>query len=260
MGKENYIMNRKSHIFLWSGGFDSTAILLNMISNPDIYSDVRVIGCGLKNANNYEEDKTARKNISKILEIPNSRITYAEQELDISANNGKCGMQAPIWAWLSAFNVENVVDKETVMVYGFIRGDDYWHYRQHFESSVTSMAKIHTDNPIISFQYPLEWLIKKEIVSWYIQNPDVFRAISWGGDTATVKAKEREELEFLYEEILKAAKTGTIKNEEIKSKEVVREFIPIGSQASSCEISREVGKKDVCSIQIGTIADAVGGI
>lgn len=193
----------KSHILLWSGGIDSTAILINMVSRPEEYPDVRVIGCGLKNANNYEEDLRARKKIAEILSIPNRNISYAEQELDITT--ARCSTQLPMWAWLSSINVGGEAD--TTMVYGFIRGDDFWHSKHEFETAVKNLTATHSSSNI-TFSYPFEWLTKKEFVSWYLNYSEVFRSLSWGGDTVTIKAKDREELEFLYEEILKSAKMG----------------------------------------------------
>lgn len=206
----------KSHVLLWSGGFDSTAILLDMVARPQEFPNVHVIGCGLKNANNYEEDKAARTKICSILDIvTRSNIRYSEQELDVTASC--CGVQAPMWAWLSAINV-SAYDAETTMTYGYIRGDDYWHYRPDFETAVKGLAAIHSPSKL-SFYYPLEWLTKKEIVKSYV-NSGVFHAISWGGDTATTKAKEKEELEFLYKEISAASEPKT---NEIKIPEKVEE-------------------------------------
>lgn len=206
----------KRHVLLWSGGFDSTAILLNMISRPEEYPSVRVISCGLKNANNFLDDKKSREVISKALDLKN-RPNITWEDMDVLDFNGVGGMQATIWAWLSAMNV-TYLDTETVFVYGFIRGDDFWHYRNSFESAVRNLVAIKEDGVSVSFSYPLEWKYKKEFVNWYLHYPEVFYGLSWGGDTATIKAKEKEELEFLYNEILTAFKS-TPKQDEQKNQE-----------------------------------------
>jgi len=203
-----------SHLLLWSGGFDSTAILLDMVSRPEEYTNVRVVSCGLKNAFNYEEDKKARDNIKTILDIANKpHINLKECELDI---NTAAGIQSSIWATLSAMNISDS-DEGIVLTYGFIRGDDFWHYRHDFESAVKYLTRIHC-NVTPKFSYPLEWKYKKEFVKWYLHYPSVFNALSWGGDTATTKSKEKEELEFLYYEMLASSRTG-VKSDENKERE-----------------------------------------
>ncbi len=196
-------MSDKNHILLWSGGFDSTAILLSILSNPEQFQNVRIIGCGLKNTFNYEQDKTARQKIAEILKKSHSNFSYVEQELDL---NCLCSTQMPVWACLSAINV-SPLDTDTTMLYGYIRGDDFWHYRHEFETAVKAVVASYSSTKL-TFGYPLEWKYKKELVSWYIHYPEVFNSISWGGDTEIVKAKEREELQFLFDALLKAKKEG----------------------------------------------------
>lgn len=202
-------MSDKTDILLWSGGFDSTACLLSMMSNPEKFPRVRVVGCGLKGANNYVEDKEARTKIADILKLDTtssklgSHITYwGKSELDFDIRGG---IQATVWAALAALSVCRD-DSDVRIVCGYIKGDDFWHYKTHFEQAVRSLVAITADSTRVSFHYPWEWNEKKEIVNYYLHHPEVFSNISWGGDTKVVKAKEREELEFLLHELLAVKK------------------------------------------------------
>jgi len=202
------------HILLWSGGFDSTAILLSLLGNKELFPSVALVSCGLTNANNYAEDKKARETIIDLLELKtNPRFFLIEKDMEASWRGGT---QATAWAWVAAMNV--AYDKEATLYFGYIKGDEFWHYKHEFETSVRSLASIHSSAKV-NFSYPLEWLVKKEILSWYIHHPKVFDSISWGGDTATIKAKEKEELEFIYKEMVKAKGLGEPEHDKEKSKE-----------------------------------------
>ena len=185
---------------------DSTAILLELISDPVKYPSVRVVSCGLKNTFNYEEDKLARENIAKILNLTELKnVEYVTEEVQCG---GPGGSQATVWAWLSAMYVDILDENNVELVYGYIRHDDFWHKRTQFESAVESLVKIHSAvKP--TFCYPLEWKTKREVVSTYLHYPEVFRALSWGGDTRITKAKEREDLEFIFDQLQLAKKSTT---------------------------------------------------
>ena len=199
---------RASHILLWSGGFDSTAILLDMVAKPAQYPTVRVVSCELKNAANHAEDAKAKKAIIEILKLDkNLRFELIEStDFNIVAQGGG---QAPIWALLTAMNVSSRDASTVELCYGYIRGDDFWHFRPEFESAARSIAKIAAPEINVKFTYPLEWLTKKEFTSWYMNYPDVFDHLSWGGDTVAAKLKEKDELEFLFRELRAATQHMT---------------------------------------------------
>jgi hypothetical protein len=191
----------KQHLLLWSGGFDSSALLLRYVSYPDVYKNARVVGCGLKNAPNYEDDKVARESISKILDLKNRpNVTYIEEEIETTSQSS--GTQANVWAWLSSMHIDHSAE-DVELNYGYIRHDDFWHFRKEFEGAVKNLVGIDNKHIKITFDYPLEWLLKKDFVEWYLHYPEVFESISWAGDTQTVKARDREDLEFLYKSIRK---------------------------------------------------------
>ena len=179
-------------ILLWSGGMDSTALLLRNLRTPNLH----VVGCGLVAANNYEEDKKARETIANILELnKHENITY--HVIDNLPAVGISGIQSNTWAAVAPMFVDPRTDSEVTFMFGFIRYDDFWHYREYFEATVRNMVRIHSSerNIKLNFSYPLEWNDKKEILMNYINFSNVFHAISWGGDTKTAKAKEKEDLE-----------------------------------------------------------------
>ena len=207
-----------THVLLWSGGFDSTAILLDMVANPDKFQSVRLVSATVNSAN-LEEDKLAREKILKILDIEhNGRFLVYNNDLDGLHIDG--AGQSFVWAFLAAGCARKFGD-EVELCFGYIRGDDLWHYKHEFETAVRAMIDLKRSpdpGPKVNFYYPYEWATKKEIVCRYLNYPEVFSAISWGGDTATCKLKEKEELQFLFDQ-LRVVKNAYVADEVLKKEE-----------------------------------------
>lgn len=183
-------------VMLWSGGFDSTALLLHSLSST--YEKILVVTAKLGNAANVEEDARARHDILEYLRINDNRIekryTFMNSTLDLALNGG---IQSMVWAMLASMATERYENFDLQM--GFIRGDDYWHYKTEFETAVRNLCSINDKTP--HFVYPLEWMYKKEFVWMYAQHPRVFDMISWAGDTQEIKLKEKEDLQLIMQQI-----------------------------------------------------------
>jgi hypothetical protein len=197
-------MNKRTILF-WSGGLDSTALLLHMVANPDKFSRVDVVSCEVDCTNNVKEDKGAREAIIKQLDNYDKEwkqrftIIDLKQELRFV---GHC-IQAALWAFVAGTSGRHNEDLEFYM--GYIKGDDFWHFRTDFEDAVRSMAKVSTEQNQISFVYPWEWQTKRELLQNFVRYPNVFYDLSWGGDTAEVKLKEKDELKSIFALMVAAA-------------------------------------------------------
>jgi hypothetical protein len=183
------------NVLLWSGGFDSTAILLHMYDHPEEYPCVRVMSCKCDDIPNHVEDSEGRAKIINLLKLNENPRFYLRESTMSPATFG--GSQAILWTLLASMSLAENEDGKIHC--GYIKGDDFWHFRPWFENAITNACKI--VGSTVSFVYPHEWHTKKEMVKEYLGHKDVFESISWGGDTKTTKLKEREELEFLFGEL-----------------------------------------------------------
>lgn len=198
-------MNKRTILF-WSGGLDSTALLLHMIAHPGEFPKVDVVSCEVDCTNNVKEDKQARENIVKQLDNycadwkNRFRLYENKQELRFV---GHC-LQAAFWAFIAG-TCGNHGDDQLEFYMGYINGDDFWHFRTDFEEAVRAIARVCIEKNQVSFVYPLEWKTKRELLSNYVRYPNVFHDLSWGGDTAEVKLKEKEELKAVFTLMMEAA-------------------------------------------------------
>ena len=192
-----------------------------MLDHPADFPSVRLISCGLKTCNNYLEDKAARDKIVEILGLKKNPIFQIyDNDVDITLVNG---FQATVWAFISSTSIDTYNDKNVNLYYGYIKGDEFWYFRHAFESSIRWVSLLNGYSGPLEFVYPLEWLSKKEFTSWYTKHDNVFQNLSWGGDTKTIKLKEKDELEFLHKELLTIYnKRGENEHEKGNNEEVKR--------------------------------------
>jgi hypothetical protein len=198
------------HILLWSGGFDSTTTLIKLACNPDQYKKVLVVGCELTTTFNCLEDKKAREVISKkFIDDPRySHLHFIElDDLKLNFRNGSMIGQSSVWALISSGLITEE-DSDVVFVYGYIRGDDFWHGRYEFESAVRCLIYLQKKNIKIKFSYPFEWQTKRDILTIYLNFSKIFDEISWAGDTESVKLKERDELFYWFCQLLEVHKNS----------------------------------------------------
>jgi len=211
-----------THLLFWSGGFDSTAILLDMLTDSARYPKIRVVSYGVKAIHNCEEDKNARKAISKLLDLEkNARFEMIDFDIDYFPFIS--GSQAKLWACLASMFV-SAVDNPLEIVFGYIKHDDFWHERPEFEAGIKNLIQFGQHCEFnVKFNYPLEWMTKKEMLSKYLGHSDVFDRLSWGGDTDTCKLKDKVDLEFIFRQMM--------------------------SVKYDCDIMKDSNKKEICTTE-----------
>jgi hypothetical protein len=192
---------------MFSGGFDSTALLLSKYGEcKNFPQNYNVISVYHELITNKDEDKKARDRIKEILKDHPHNKYFNFVEINVSGGLGASG-QASIWPQYALEGAVSTYERsECNIFFGYIKGDDFFHFKGEYMDLYKSYEKVIrgyeniTDfkiNPI----FPFEWFTKRELVYMYSTIPEVFYAISWAGDTVTCKAKEKEEIENIFEQI-----------------------------------------------------------
>lgn len=179
---------------IWSGGYDSTALLLSKFNEECGYN---VLSFYCDSTSNCEEDRKGRERVKEILSSHKNFNKFSFHEIEIKGSMG--GIQGNIWPGLTLYDVSSDDREEKKVLFGYIRGDDFWHYRSHVDDIYVSLSKML--NSKITPVFPFEWSYKKDLIHLYSTNPFVFDSISWAGDTSFVKLKEKEELQTMLEQI-----------------------------------------------------------
>lgn len=171
-------MIEKKKLLVWSGGMDSTAVLLNCC-NSNISIDTLYI-----NQSNVDEGKRQQEKKSREVILKAIRETWKleweinDYEVCIGAISGMgVGLSQPaLWMFASAifFNIH----KYESIVFGYVRGDDFWHRKHEFLNAFNYTFMLYSGRNVIPHvEFPLEWDTKEEIVSNVYVNNSVTREV-----------------------------------------------------------------------------------
>jgi len=171
-------------IVMWSGGCDSTLILNDLAKNSSYQNPIytvtilnRQIGGG---KDQQKMESLARKEYliyakSKKYHIKNIKIKL--ECLNSQFSNDNQGLiQALIWIC----GVLPFLENDDELNFGYIRGDDFWHYKEYVINSINQSLKL--KGASVKILFPLEWENKLEIITrlkseniykytWYCENP-----------------------------------------------------------------------------------------
>lgn len=156
-------MTEKYPLIVWSGGLDSTALVLDAISNKErfhaLYVDLE------NNKIKSKLEKKAREDIIQVVGAEHfvSDITvYQPNVISYSGNK-----QAPIWL----AGIVCAIDPETVseVRMGYVEYDQFWHIKTEFVNAYNSMFRLcfPENNDVIPLKFPLEWETKEGIIKKY---------------------------------------------------------------------------------------------
>ena len=150
----------------WSGGFDSTAILLALCKTfPD--KTINTFSVEHECASSGKADRAARIRIRK--ELCKRGYKISEHNVKIDNYFGSCsGLAQPV-IWFS--QIGHLIGRAGIICFGYIKGDDFWHYQEAaklilqgynmFKNVIAEETKI---------LMPLEWKEKKDIIKYLRKN------------------------------------------------------------------------------------------
>ena len=109
----------------WSGGFDSTAILLALCKTfPD--KTINTFSIEHECVGSGKADRAARIRIRKELRKRGYKISSHDVKIDNYYGAGY-GLSQPV-IWFS--QIGHIIGQAGVICFGYIRGDDFWHYQE----------------------------------------------------------------------------------------------------------------------------------
>lgn len=156
----------KRPLIIWSGGVDSTALVINYISN-NIPFDTAYVKLP-NNAKTQERELKARKKILKNLSKlyhSNSHCQDHVVEFVGTLRGADTQLEQPfVWATSLVFNLN--LSNYSKIVFGYIKGDCFWHVKQEFEQLIQTADRLLRPgaDTNIKFNYPLEWNSKQQVI------------------------------------------------------------------------------------------------
>jgi hypothetical protein len=211
MGEEFKIVDPSPSIppisVIWSGGFDSTALVIKYLEEG---RQVHTLAVSLTNNKDQAKfEKIARERIWKMLneEFPNKLTNTNEMVWPEVLFNSL--PQPPIWLYNASMNCPT-----NDVALGYVRYDDIWHYRREVLELVRALDVFKGQTTTLHF--PFEWNSKEELLPFYVKRPHVFHIIStdelgmpWSLGNSD-KCKEMQELSEKLKKLIYVQPTETI--------------------------------------------------
>lgn len=159
--------NEKYPLIVWSGGLDSTALVLDALHNKESFYTM-YINLG----NNKEKSKMEREARQKIIELFIGGA-YGVRLEDIIVEQPSVLTSYAIFKqtliWLAGIVAALDSKKISEVRMGYVEYDSFWHIKTEFVNAYESLYKLcHPELEIIPLlKFPLEWKTKEEIVKKY---------------------------------------------------------------------------------------------
>ena len=232
-------------LLVWSGGLDSTYILLNMIKNKEEF-DTFYVNCRNNEIKNRAELK-AREDIIKEV-CPDGILWKDFKELAFEIINIPELNSFPLWQPL--FWIHNValffnLNKHTKydkIIFGYQKEDDFWHYKNDFEKMFNIMwdmsFKQYSDMKKPTFEYPLEWCTKKEVYSNFLdEHGKKILNLTWTCENPRIKTVKQLSFDF-YNVVINNDNIKTkVRDKELDQEET---YIPCGSCVPCTSLNKAI--------------------
>jgi hypothetical protein len=206
---------------IWSGGFDSTAVIIKYLEEGRSVSPVSVSLSN--NADQATAEKAARLRIYNLLvkEFGWDKLQKAKEynwpHLDIPYGRELALPQPPIWIYMATMN--SPTDE---VAFGWVRHDDVWHYRNWIYTLTEAFDAFKGKKTTILL--PFEWDTKEDLLRYYQKRENVFNLISTsecGEDWRLGNDKKCIEMQGLYKKL--KSKINSEKREmRLKKKEAAK--------------------------------------
>lgn len=181
---------KKTALLLWSGGVDSTYILMEFIRTGMVgevaFDFQNVIETDFQSVSGNYQNAMARiaikREIEKLYGDISNIVKFKSERFDLSQfSMGNKLMQPLIWLFVAIYAAQ----ESDTLVFGYVRDDQFWHVRSSFDLSLLH-AKDVIGKELNTF-YPLEWTRKSDVISsmnlihqsvyklcWYCESYNLF--------------------------------------------------------------------------------------
>lgn len=160
----------------WSGGVDSTALVIWYFSNKIPFETVYVKIPN--NKINQKKELNARKKILKKLTNLYGKYHIKDNVINfigVIPNSRHVIVQPYIWAVSIGYCLD--LSKYEKISFGYIKGDDFWHCRTQFEG-IINLSQSFFKETKIKFEYRFEWNSKESIIQdYYYFDDDVEKVL-----------------------------------------------------------------------------------
>ena len=227
---------------IWSGGYDSTALLIKLLEEGHkVWTHAVEL---INNRGQNRAEYVARNKISMLLRkrFPNSIYVANDCSIEQQVSIQHEGIvQPPLWA------VIGVLAAQCQDIYfGYVRGDDLWHYKHEFFEITANVAKmLHKE---VHIQFPFEWATKEELLPYYDKHQDVLEAVhtcEMGNDWRLCTCNKCKAMLKLYNQYRESHNLS-----KLPEPQEINVFKSVGERVGSPFVGPDAGPEEVKSEDI----------
>jgi len=148
---------------LWSGGYDSTYVLLDLLKNSSEENPVTAISINhvCLDKKQYKLECITREKIKRQFKKDGYHLLH--RIINISSNmNVQIVDNSLAQPFMWSTSVLSFLTSGDELYFGYIKKDDFWHIKHEFNEMIFGIAKAMQKE--IAIFYPLEYILKEDII------------------------------------------------------------------------------------------------
>lgn len=157
-------MSDKRPLILWSGGFDSTCLVIDKLREGE-HIDIMYVNLD-NNKRGQGFEKKAIKKMSALIKdanLPGKIISVHEFGYHQITVDKAVFAQPALWLQGASFIVNPEIHSEINIAY--IKADDIWHYKTELQNLYGAMLALTChDDEIVPLKFPCEWQTKADLL------------------------------------------------------------------------------------------------
>ena len=154
----------KRPLVLWSGGFDSTCLVIDKLREGE-HIDIMYVNLD-NNKHGQSFEKKAIKKMSALIKeanLPGKIISEFDFGYHAITPNKAVFAQPALWLQAVSFIVDPKVHSEINIAY--VKADDIWHYKTELQNLYGAMLALTChDDEIVPLKFPYEWQTKADLL------------------------------------------------------------------------------------------------
>jgi 7-cyano-7-deazaguanine synthase in queuosine biosynthesis len=152
----------KRPLVLWSGGFDSTCLVIDKLHDGDI--DILYIDL----ENNWIMQRQERRAICKMKALIKDANLKGQIINSFNFRYGMIPVTKSVYAqpalWLQAASMIADAEHHSEVNIAYVRHDDAWHYKTEIMNAYTALNQLTSPDNIVPVKFPFEWFTKTTLL------------------------------------------------------------------------------------------------
>jgi len=153
----------KRPLVLWSGGFDSTTLVIDLLHDGDI--DVLYVNLENNKKMQAREKKAITKMKALITDVNLKGCILNEYTFGYGVISFTKSLYAQPALWLQAASMIADSNNHSEVNIAYVRHDDVWHYKTEIINAYNALNQLTCPDNVVPIKFPYEWYTKTTLLN-----------------------------------------------------------------------------------------------